>query len=294
MTAPHFPGIGRVYLNGEFVAAEEARVSVFDRGMIFGDGIYEVIPAYGGAPFRWSQHLKRLNGNLAAVGIPSPFTRAEWERVLTELTREGGGRDQYVYLQVTRGVAPRDHAFPPDARPTVFAYSQILPVVPREQIEQGVGVVTAADYRWLRCDLKTTSLIANVLLRQHAKERGVMETVLIRDGLVTEGAATNIFAVIGGVVRTAPHGPEILPGITRDLVVELLRRHAIAYEERAFAGTEMRAAGEVWLTSSTKEILPITRIDGAPVGDGRPGPVFERALALFQSYKEECRQGREA
>lgn len=294
MVATRFPGIGRVYLNGEFVAAEEARVSVFDRGMIFGDGIYEVIPAYGGAPFRWNQHLQRLNGNLEAVGIATPFTRAEWERVLTELTREGGGRDQYVYLQVTRGVAPRDHAFPPETRPTVFAYAQILPEIPRAQIEDGVAVVTAGDYRWLRCDLKTTSLIANVMLRQYAKERGVMETVLIRDGMVTEGAATNIFAVIGGVVRTAPHGPHILPGVTRDLVVELLQRHAIAHDERAFTEAELRQAAEVWLTSSTKEILPITRIDGAPVADGRPGPVFERALALFQRYKEECRQGREA
>jgi D-alanine transaminase len=294
MNSPRFPGIGRVYLNGEFVAADEARVSVFDRGMIFGDGIYEVIPAYGGAPFRWSQHLERLNGNLAAVGIAPPFSRAEWERVLTELTGEGGGRDQYVYLQVTRGVAPRDHAFPPDARPTVFAYAQVLPAVPREQIEHGVAVVTAEDYRWMRCDLKTTSLIANVMLRQYAKERGVMEAVLIRDGMVTEGAATNIFAVLDGVVRSAPHGPRILPGITRDLVVELLGRHGIAHEERAFSAGEMRAAEEVWLTSSTKEILPITRIDGAPVAGGGPGAVFKRTLALFQAYKDECRKGREA
>lgn len=288
-----FGSVRRAYVNGQFVSPEQAQISAFDRGFIFGDGIYEVIPAYGGQPFRWGEHLARLNGNLATVGISEPLTREQWEAVFSELLRDFS-EDQYIYLQVTRGVAPRDHVFPADARPTVFAYTQALAPVARAQLETGVAAVTLEDIRWRRCDLKTTSLIGNVWLRQQASAQGAAEAILVRDGVVTEGAATNVFAVIDGVVQTPPHGPQLLPGITRDLVVELLDRHGLAFAEQSFSLEAMMAADEVWITSSTKEILPVTSIDGRPVAGGASGEVFWRALGLFQAYKAECRAGKEA
>ncbi len=286
-----FEGIRKVYVDGRMVSPERAAISPFDRGFIFGDGIYEVIPAYGGRPFRWDEHLARLNGNLATVGIPQPLSRAEWQDLLADLLDGGEGRDQYIYLQVTRGVAPRDHAFPPGARPTLFAYSQLLKPVPAELLQKGVAAVTMDDLRWHRCDIKTTSLIANVWLRQQATERGAVEAIMVRDGIVTEGAAANVFAVIDGRIMTAPNGPDLLPGITRDLVIELLHRFDISHRVESFSAQAMRRADEVWLSSSTRELLPVTRIDDAAIGDGRPGPVFARVYQLFQDYKEACRSG---
>lgn len=289
-----FENIVNVFVNGQFVSAEQARISPFDRGFIFGDGIYEVIPAYGGRPFRWSQHLDRLNGNLAEVGIPEPMSEAEWQSVLSELLAAGGELDQAIYLQVTRGVAPRDHAFPEGIAPGVFAYSQVLEPVAAEVLENGVSVITCDDIRWQRCDIKTTSLLGNVWLRQQAIARGANEAVLLRGDEVTEGAATNVFAVIDGVIRTSPHSHKLLPGVTRDLVVELLRTRRVECAEHAFTEKQMRAAQEVWLTSSTKELVPVVMIDGKKVANGRPGPVFAQVYALFQEYKAECRTGKVA
>ena len=290
-----YPGINLVYINGEYVSPEQATVSVFDRGFIFGDGIYEVIPAYGGMAFCWSEHLARLDNNLGIVSIENPLAEQQWQAVFQRLIDTASGKDQYIYLQVSRGVAPRDHAFPVGARPTVFAYAQELSAVDQDLIDNGVSVVTIPDNRWHRCDIKTISLIANVWLRQQAVAQDKAEAILVRDGQVTEGAATNVFAVINDVVCTAPNGPDLLPGITRDLVIDLLQRHEIPYLEQVFSEKIMcKQASEVWLTSSTKEIIPVTSINDRAVGDGLPGPVFKRALKLFQDYKQECRDGRYA
>ncbi len=284
-----FNDVVSAYINGEFVAPEDARISAFDRGLIFGDGIYEVVPIYGGQAFRWDEHLARLNNNLDVVGIRQPYTRQDWAKVLVGLLSRATEQDHYLYIQVTRGVAPRNHVFPDSAEPTVFAYVQKLAPVAESAVTQGVKVVTIPDFRWHRCDIKTTSLIANVWLRQQAKEQGAAEAVLVRDGVVTEGAATNVFAVMNGIVRTAPQGPNLLPGITRDLVVELMARHGVSYEERAFTEQQMIDAEEVWITSSTNEVMPVSRINDNVVSEGRPGPAFQRVYNLYQQYKAQCR-----
>lgn len=285
MDAGRFSGVTRVYLDGEFLAPEAARVSAFDRGFLFGDGLYEVIPVYKGRPFALAAHLDRLNRNLALMEIPAPMADADWQSLIGQLL-EHTDQDRYIYLQVTRGAAPRDHAYPPQVTPTVFAYANTLSAVPAATLESGVAAITLQDIRWLRCDIKTTSLLGHVWLRQQAAARGAAEALLVRDGLVMEGAATNVFAVINGVARTAPLGPELLPGITRQVVIDLLRRNAVAVAEEAFTPGEMRAAEEVWITSSTKEILPVTRIDGESIAAGRSGPLFRRAHALFQEIKD--------
>jgi D-alanine transaminase len=288
----NIPVVGRIYLNGEMVDPREARVSVFDRGFVFGDGIYEVIPAFGGRAFRVSQHLDRLAASLAAVDLADPLTRVEWTGAFDRLLAQEHGVDQYIYLQVTRGVAPRDHSYPVNARPTVVAYAQRLVSVPDSVLEDGVDAVTADDIRWSRCDIKTVSLLANVVLRQYANERGAVEAILLRDGHVTEGAASNIFIVNEGVLLTPPKGRHILPGITRDLVLELAARHGLPHAEAQITDAALRGADEVWMTSSTKEIVPIRRVDGLRVGGGKARPVFARMLELYRRYKEDCRAGR--
>jgi len=280
------PAMSQVYLDGKFLPPDQARVSVFDRGFIFGDGVYEVIPVFGGRLFRLPHHLARLEASLAAIRLRNPHTAQEWKTIFTRLMAEHGTKDQSIYLQVTRGVAPRDHAFPPNAVPTVFAYAQPLKYPPAEQLTQGVTAVTTDDIRWQRCDIKAIALLANALLRQQAIEQDAVEAILVRDGVVTEGAASNIFIVSGERLVTPPKGPYILPGITRDLVVEIARAKKIACEEKPVGIEALRTADEVWLTSSTKEILPITRIDGHPVGAGKPGPMHARMFALYKEYKQ--------
>jgi D-alanine transaminase len=285
-------GVSRVYLNGEFMRPEEATISPFDRGFIFGDGVYEVIPVFGGRLFRLRHHLQRLHDSLKAIDLASPLSLEQWSKVLQRLVDETGDCDQYVYLQVTRGVAPRNHAFPRDVLPTVFAYTQVKPF-PETDIDQpGVAVITATDIRWQRCDIKSVSLLGAVMLRQQAEQAGAVETILLRDGLVTEGAATNVFLVVDGVVVTPPKGRLILTGITRDLVLEIARKHGIAVEERDVREAELASASEVWITSSTNEIKPVSAINRATVGDGRSGPVFKRVYGLYQNYKQAVREGK--
>lgn len=286
------PDLPLVYLNGEFLKPAEARVSAFDRGFVFGDGVYEVIPVFGGRLFRLSHHLTRLDASLHEIRLANPLTADVWRSIFTRLIEAGGGGDQSVYLQVTRGVAPRDHAFPPGATPTVFAYAQPLHYPSPEQIARGVDAITRPDIRWSRCDIKAIALLANALLRQEAIDRGAAETILLRDGRVTEGAASNIFVIQAGELLTPPKGPHILPGITRDLVLELAHAHRLPFTERDVTEAELRAADEVWLTSSTKEILPITRLDGRPVGSGRPGPMHAQLLGLYREYKRAFCHGR--
>jgi D-alanine transaminase len=282
--------LAQVYLNGEFLPPNQARVSVFDRGFIFGDGVYEVIPVFGGRLFRLPHHLSRLDASLGAIRLRNPHTQQEWNNIFTRLLAEGSG-DQSIYLQITRGVAPRDHAFPPNITPTVFAYAQPLKYSPPEQLAQGVAAVTAADIRWQRCDIKAIALLANALLRQEAIDQGAVEAILLRDGVITEGAASNIFVIKNGRLVTPPKGPFILPGITRDLVVEIARAKGIPCDELPVKIETLISADEVWLTSSTKEILPITRIDGRAVGNGKPGPMHARMFALYKEYKQAFIQG---
>lgn len=281
-----------VYLNGEFLPPEQAAVSVFDRGFIFGDGVYEVIPVFGGRLFRLSHHLARLQRSLAEVRLHNPYTVKEWEHIFVRLTQEVGSGDQSVYLQVTRGAAPRDHAFPADARHTVFAYAQPAKYPTPDILAQGVAAVTTPDIRWQRCDIKAIALLANAMLRQQATDRGATEAILIRDGLVTEGAASNVFVVRGGALYTPPNGPFILPGITRDLVLELARAHGIPAREEPLPEAALFDADEVWLTSSMREILPVTRLNDRAVGDGRPGPLHTRLFALYKVYKRAFCEGK--
>ncbi len=282
-----------VYLNGDFVPLADAKVSVLDRGFILGDGVYEVIPAYGRAPFRLREHLARLAYSLSEIRLANPHDDATWMRLVQAVVDQNPWDDQSVYLQVTRGVAPRSQEFPRTAVPaTVFIMSYAMRSPSREQRERGVAVTIREDYRWRRCDIKATSLLANCLLRQEAEDAGCAEVVLVRDGHVTEASTCNVFMVQHGVIINPPKDRLILPGITYDLVLELARANALPTEVRPVALAELLAADEAWLSSSTKEVLPITQIDGKPVGDGKPGPVYARMYALFQDYK--ARAGRTA
>lgn len=275
-----------VYLNGRFLAPDEALVPVSDRGFLFGDGVYEVIPVYGTRLFRLDEHLARLAQSLAGIRLADPHTPGEWRRILEELIERNDSGDRSVYLQVTRGPAPkRDHAFPAVVTPTVFASVSPIAPPPADLAERGVAAVTREDIRWKYCHIKAITLLGNVLLRQEAVEAGCAEAILVRDGEATEGAASNLFLVRDGVLLTPPKGPFLLPGITRDLILELARDHGIPAREAPVPASWLASAEELWITSSTREILPVTRLDGAPVGAGRPGPVWARMHALFQDFK---------
>jgi D-alanine transaminase len=280
-----------VYLNGDYTPPEQARISAFDRGFVFADGVYEVIPVYGRRLFRFTQHLDRLDNSLRSIALDNPLPRPEWQQICTRLIAANDADDQSVYLQVTRGPAPRDHAFPAEIRPTVFAYSQALKYPDTAQVTNGVPAITVPDIRWRRCDIKAIALLPNVLARQQATAAGAAEAILIRDAVMTEGSASNIFAVVRGRLITPPKGPFILPGVTRDLVLELVRAHGVPCEERELPETELRAADELMLSSSTKELLAITTLDGRAVGNGKPGPLHARLHALYQDYKRDFRAG---
>lgn len=274
-----------VYLNGQFLPIEEARVPVLDRGFIFGDGVYELIPVYSRHPFRLNEHLHRLQASLDGIRLANPHPVATWAELVRELIAKNPDEDQSLYLQITRGVAPRDHAFPKNAVPTVFMMSNPLTTPTANLRASGVDAISAHDHRWLRCDLKAISLLPNVLLRQLAVDAGAAETVLFRDEYLIEGAASNIFVVKDGVILAPPKSHLMLPGTTYDVVLELAASYDLPCQVREIAEAEVRAADELWMTSSTKEVLPITRLDGRPVGAGRPGPVFQRMYDLYQNYK---------
>jgi D-alanine transaminase len=274
-----------VYLNGQFLPLEEAKVSVLDRGFIYGDGVYELVPVYGRRPYRLRQHLARLQRSLDGIRLANPHTDAEWEAIIAGLIGRMAFADQGVYLQVTRGAAKRDHAFPAGVAPTVFMMSNPLALPSREQIERGVAVVTAADERWLHCDLKTISLLGNVLARQLAVDAGATETVLFRNGYLTEASASNVLLVRDGVIVAPPKDNQILPGITYDVAFELAREGGLPIQVRPVPKEEALAADEMWLSSSTKEVLAVTSLDGRPFGGGKPGPVFRKVHALFQASK---------
>jgi D-alanine transaminase len=253
--------------------------------------VYEVIPVYGGHLFRLEHHLDRLDNSLAGIRMENPLAHDAWRAMLRQLAGQRPGADQSVYLQVTRGPAEkRDHAIPDVTEPTVFAMA--VPLVPLDPLiaEHGIAAITLEDNRWLRCDIKATTLLANVLARQEAKERGAVEAILLRDGLAVEGAASNLFIVSGGRLTTPPKSRHLLPGITRDLVIELARANDIRCAEEDVPAEVLGTADELWLTSSTREVMPVTRLDGRALGDGRPGPLWRRMNELYQAYKAHLRR----
>ena len=272
-----------VYLNGKYLPLTEAKISVLDRGFLFGDGVYEVIPVYAGKFFHFKEHLQRLNNSLQKTRLPVIYELTQWQEILTPLLAKVA--DQYIYLQITRGVAAqRDHAFPAEINPTVFAMcSEIKPFAGRQS---GVKAITLDDTRWDLCNVKATTLLANILLRQQAVEQGCAEAILVKDGYVTEGAASNIFAVIDGVLTTPVKNRAILPGITRQVILEIARLNQISHAEQVITDAALRSASEIWLTSSTREIIPVVELDNAPVGSGEPGPLWFKMHALFQQLKK--------
>ena len=276
-----------VYLNGRFLPLAEAGISPLDRGFLYGDGVYEVIPVYSRRTFRIDEHLKRLQATLDGIQLANPLTAEAWKTVVLKLVEDAPWEDQSIYLQVTRGADDkRDHAFPPaSVTPTSFAFASPLITTSAEVRAKGVAAITVPDLRWSRCDLKVVSLLANVLARQQAVEQGCAEALLIRDGLMKEGAASNIFIVKNGVLIAPPKTHLMLPGITYDVILELAATHKQALEVREISEAELRAADEVWMTSSTKEILAITTLDGTPVGTGQPGPFGEQMWQWYQDFK---------
>lgn len=278
-----------VHLNGQNLPADKACVPVLDRGFIFGDGVYEVIPVFGGRPFRLDEHLQRLENSLSEVRIPNPHPRAEWATLIQGLIDANDGGDQSLYLQVTRGPAARDHALPENPAPTVFAMSNPLRPPAAETLEHGIAAITLDDIRWARCHIKAISLLPNILLRQTALDAEAAEAILIRDGYATEGAASNLFVVLDGVLITPAKGPRLLPGITRDVILELAAANGIACREDEIRREDLSRTSEIWVTSSTREILPVTTLDDKPVGNGKPGPVFKKMYALYQTNKAALR-----
>ena len=274
-----------VFLNGEYLPIEAARVPVLDRGFIFGDGIYEVVPVYAGRPFRWPQHRARLARSLAKVGIADPLDDDGWSALVRTLIARHPWTDQFVYLQVTRGVARRDHAFPKDVAPTVFGMSSELKPVPAAQREGGASAVSLPDERWLHCDVKSTSLLGNVLAKQAAVEAGADECVMFRDGFLTEGSSSTVWVVRHGRVLCPPRDNLILEGIRIGLFAELCASAGLPFEHRRILREEVHAADELLMSSATKEVVAITRLDGRPVGDGRPGPVYRQLYDAYQRAK---------
>ncbi len=280
-----------VFLNGKFMPMEEAKIPVLDRGFIFGDGIYELVPVYSRAPFRLEGHLARMERSLSEVGIRNPYSRAEWTSIIGQMIEKQSFDDQGVYWQVTRGVARRDHAFPKDIEPTVFMMSNPLVNPSKEVVQNGARAVSARDFRWHRCDLKTISLIGNCMLRQISAEEGAIETILFRDGRLTEASASNVYIVKNGVIATPPKDHLILPGITLDVIFDIVKRGQMPMEVREIAEAEVRGADEVWVSSSSKEIVAIVDLDGKPVGNGRPGAQFRKAWQFYQDFKDEVMRG---
>lgn len=287
-----------VYLNGHFLPQEDACIPVTDRGFLFGDGVYEVIPAYGGRLFRLPHHLRRLQNSLDGIRLRNPMTDSEWDLMLNKLlehNRDAAGdtNDQAVYLHVTRGsAAKRDHGFPETVTPTVYAISSPIPATDPTIRTQGLSAITLQDNRWKNCDIKAVTLLANVLLRQQAIDAGAAEAILIREGCAIEGSASNLFIVLDGMITTPPKSRQLLPGITRDLVLELAEQHKLPWKEAAIQASELEHAEEIWMTSSTREIMPITQLNGNKVGTGQPGMVWTSMMHHYHDYKIAVRAGK--
>lgn len=273
------------YFNGQFMPLDRISISPLDRGFIFGDGVYEVIPVYEGVPLRAREHFERLQRSMDEIQLVNPHTVDEWDELVHKLLEHHPG-NQSVYIHVTRGVPPkRDHVLPKGLKPTVMMMSNPLATPSKEMVENGVACVSARDFRWEKCHVKSISLLGNVLARQMSADVGAVETIMFRDGFLTEASASNVFIVKDGVVAGAPQNNLILLGITYELLAKLSAEGTIKLEIRPIAEAQVRGADEIWLTSSTKEVLAVTTLDGKPLGDGKPGPLFKRMHALFQEHK---------
>ncbi|MBL1141822.1 MAG: D-amino acid aminotransferase [Proteobacteria bacterium] len=271
-----------VYINGKFKPLAEASINVLDRGFTFGDGVYEVIPVFNRKIFRFDEHLQRLDNSLKAIYMDNPLSKNEWSDIFNQLIDNFEDKDQSIYLQITRGVSERDHDISLADKPTIFAMSR--PIV-KKDLSSGIKAITSEDIRWQYCDIKAITLLPSVLLRHRAKEQGAKEAILIRNGYVTEGAASNVFMVEGNTVYTPPKNRHVLPGITRDLVVEILKRNDINIIEKTIELEQLLKADEIWITSSTWEIVPVVELDGRSVGEGNTGLMWEKANDFYQEYK---------
>ena len=281
-----------VYLNDQFLPLEKAKISVLDRGFLFADGVYEVIPVYGARPFRLNQHLQRLQDSLDGIRLQNPFSEAKWSQVIEELIVKNKGGEQSLYLQVTRGVhAKRDHPFPEKLAPTIFIMSSPLKSPPQQMLNQGASVIILPDIRWQHCHLKTIALLPNVLLRQAADDQQMDEAILIRDGFATECTTANLFMVKQGEIITPPKSADLLPGITRDLILELAEADGLSWREECIAEKRLQSADEIWISSSTREVVSVTSLNGKPVGLGKPGPLWNRMAGLYKAYKHKLIEG---
>ena len=276
------------YLSGEYLPIDEARISPFDRGFLYSDGVYEVMPVYGGRPFRFGAHVQRMTRSLAEIRMEDPHTREQWHEIIAKLIAPNGTADQYVYWQVTRGAERgRNHAPLPNVPRTVFAFAAPFPVASPAALENGVAAVTAQDTRWARCDIKSVSLLANVLLRQLAVDANASETILLRDGELMEASSSAVHVVIKGEIRSPPNSRKILPGTTRGVIEELAERASLPHRAIRVTESELRNAEEIWLTAAVREMSSVTTLDGRPVGNGKPGPCYRRIRDAFEKYKAE-------
>jgi len=280
-----------VFLNGEYLPVEQATVSVLDRGFLFGDGVYEVIPVFGLKPLRVDEHLQRLQNSLSRISLDNPFENDKWKQIFDKLLTQNPGDDRAIYLQITRGAHQvRDLKIQAENHPTIFMMILQVGAVDVDELEKGIETVTIDDFRWHACDIKSISLVANVMLREQATQSGVVDAILIREGYVTEGTASNFFMVKNNILYTPPTSQHLLPGITRDLVLELANKNGIEYEVREIAETELESADEIWLTSSTREIAPVIRLNGKDVADAKAGLVWKKMIHIYQDYKQALRQ----
>jgi D-alanine transaminase len=276
------------YLNGDYLPLTEARVSPLDRAFLFGDAVYEVVPVYAARPFRLREHLDRLDRSLAGIRMHAPLTHAEWGQVCQELVARNSGGDLYLYIQITRGAEfGRNHAWGADLTPTLFAYASALEPLSAQLLDRGVAAITAADTRWARRDIKSTALLANVLLKKLAADAGAYETILLENGELTEGSSTTVHVIKDGVIHTPPNGHHILPGTTRDVVTELAARLSVQSKSDSISESQLRAADEIWLAFSTRGVLAVTTLDGRAVAGAAPGPMFKRLNRAFDSYARE-------
>jgi len=275
------------YLNGQYLPLAEARISPLDRGFLFADGVYEVVPVHRGRPFRLREHLRRLHDSLAAIHLDNPHSDDDWAEIVLRLVRGAGADEQLIYLQVTRGAeSGRNHVFPQRPQPTVFAFAGPYPVPSAEVLERGLTAVTLNDIRWSRCDIKSVALLANVLLREEARRQGADEALLVRDGLLLEGSSSTIFLCVGGTLITPPNSHLILPGTSRDAVLELAQGW-LPSQESEIEARDIESAEELWIASAGRGVLPVTRVDGVPVGDGVPGPLWQEMYARLQRHLDD-------
>jgi D-alanine transaminase len=276
------------YLDGDYLPLADAQVSPLDRAFLFGDAVYEVIPVYAARPFRLRQHLDRLARSLAGIRMSVPLTHEQWADICAQLVTRNRAGEAYLYIQVTRGAEyGRNHAWPEGLKPTLFAYCSQLEQLPSAVLEKGVAALTASEIRWARRDIKSTALLGNIMLKKLAADAGAYETLLLEDGALTEGSSTTAHVIKDGVIYTPPNGHHILPGTTRDVVTELAERLDVRCESARVPEAQLRGADEVWLAFSTRGLLPVTTLDGAAVGDGKPGPLFKRMHAAFEGYVRE-------